>query len=181
MYLVKEKNKRLRSKRKFDKPIFTNYLRKSTSEWKLHIGYFVRIRTTYFKNSSESELHVFCRFPNQNFILSESELHILGFRIGDFRIRTTYLKPTSEWKLHIFPNENYILKKSCGKLLWKKSDLSTISESKLHIFPQRPNQNSIFILKPLNWGWYSSKYPNQSYILRLNLVFVLNSITICCG
>lgn len=48
MYLVKEKNKRLRRGEKCFKVKFRNSLAKSISEWKLHIGCFVRIRTTYF-------------------------------------------------------------------------------------------------------------------------------------
>ena len=53
-------------------------------------------------------------------------------------METIYL---SEWKLHICQNRAKI----CGKLLWKKRQLSTISESELYIFQQRPNESYIFI------------------------------------
>jgi len=120
---------------------------------------FFRIKTLYLGEISESKLHIFFRFPNQNSIFGRN-----------FRIKTTYFFSISESKLHIFfalPNQNSIFVRIkatylafFAQKLWKTSVektqvsvdfrmkatyFSTTSESKLYIFPQLPNQSYILV------------------------------------
>ena len=134
-------------------------LQETTSESKLYIPVFVRIRTTYFGAISEWKLYICSQFPNESYILSEWKLYIWSELNKNFQMKATYFFGTSEWKLYICPNESYIfclIPSKTVEISWgKKADFcgfrnesyiyfhsfrmkaiyfSTASEWKLYIF-----------------------------------------------